>query len=285
MKTTTSTTAHIRQESENGISCQDVYFTWKDSEPHVEVLQDVSLNVKNGEFVSIIGPSGCGKTTLLNVLAGISSPDSGTVYLEGQSLLAPKKGVTAATPNDVGVIFQDYGLLPWLTVRGNVAFGMKMSGVPKNEQKEAVNALLSKVGLREFASHYPHQLSGGMKQRTAIARVLANQSQYLLLDEPFSALDFQTRLMMQEFLTDIWGQFKKTIVFITHHVEEAILLSDKIYLLSARPGTVLEEVVIDLPRPRNVTDAKFNEYRNHITSYLQKEVVRSFDEQNAVPLG
>ncbi len=279
MKTTTSKAAS------SGISCRNVCFTWRDSEPTVDVLRDVSLDVKDGEFVSIIGPSGCGKTTLLNVLGGISRPDSGAVYLDGRPLLKPKKGVTAPTPNDIGVIFQDYGLLPWRTVRGNVTFGMKMSGIPKSEQEGAINELLSKVGLREFSSHYPHQLSGGMKQRTAIARVLANQSRYLLLDEPFAALDFQTRLMMQEFITGIWQKFNKTIVFITHHVEEAILLSDKIYLMSARPGTIVEEVVIDLPRPRNVADAKFNKYRGHITSYLQKEVVKSFEEQRTVALG
>ena len=285
MNTKHTTTASSKIEPVKGFSCQNVHFTWKDSEQPVDVLKDVSLQIHSGEFVSIIGPSGCGKTTLLNILGGVSKPDSGTVYLDGQILGSSKQGVTAPTTSDVGVIVQDYGLLPWLTVRGNVAFGMKMSGIPKNEQKNAIIELLSKVGLLDFANHYPHQLSGGMKQRTSIARALANQSQYLLMDEPFSALDFQTRLMMQEFLTDIWQQFKKTIVFITHHVEEAILLSDKIYLLSARPGTVLEEVTIDLPRPRNVADAKFNEYRNHITSYLQKEVLKSFEEQNAIPLG
>ncbi|MSR71700.1 MAG: ABC transporter ATP-binding protein [Candidatus Taylorbacteria bacterium] len=259
---------------------QHIGFFREESEKHLlEIIKDTSLALHNGEFKTIIGPSGCGKTTLLSILSGLLCPDSGTVLLNGIEMGEITKRVGLPTPSDVGVVFQDYGLFPWRTVEKNVSFGLEMVKTPKEIITQKVADILSRVGLTEFTKHYPHQLSGGMKQRTSIARVLATDAEFLLMDEPFSALDFQTRYFMQEFLLEVWKKFDKTIIYVTHHMDEAIMLSDTIYLMTARPGKIIEEMKIDLPRPRSITDPKFVEYRNHIALHLEREVKKIFELQ------
>jgi NitT/TauT family transport system ATP-binding protein len=208
----------------------------------VEAIRNVSMNVQPGQFVSIIGPSGCGKSTLLNIVAGFVRPTAGEVLLDG----APIKG----PGSDRGVVFQQYSLFPWLTVRKNVEFGLKMRGVPSSNREPAARTLLGLAGLLAFANHYPDQLSGGMKQRVGIVRALATNPQVLLMDEPFGALDSQTRVVMQEILTNMWQQFEISVLFVTHDIEEAIFLSDKIYVMTARPGRIKAEIAVPLARPR-----------------------------------
>lgn len=261
----------------NTLEAKNISFSREESNRQtLKVIEDTSIALHNGEFKTIIGPSGCGKTTILSILSGLLKPDSGNVFLNGESVGDITERVGLPTPSDIGVVFQDYGLFPWRTVAQNVAFGLEMTGVTKKDREKKVSDILNRVGLSEFADHYPHQLSGGMKQRTSIARVLATDAEFLLMDEPFSALDFQTRYFMQEFLLEVWKKFNKTVVYVTHHIDEAIMLSDTIYLMTARPGKIVEEIQIDLPRPRNITDPKFTEYRNKIASHLEKEVKKIF---------
>lgn len=259
---------------------QNIFFAREEEKNQMlSVLEDTSVALHNGEFKTIIGPSGCGKTTLLSILSGLLRPDTGKVLLNGIPMSDITERVGLPTPADVGVIFQDYGLFPWRTVERNVSFGLEMANISRIERDRKVTDILGRVGLSEFARHYPHQLSGGMKQRTSIARVLATDADFLLMDEPFSALDFQTRYFMQEFLLEVWKKFNKTIVYVTHHIDEALMLSDTIYLMTARPGRIIEEMKIDLPRPRDITDTKFIEYRNHIAKHLEREVKKIFEDQ------
>lgn len=248
-----------------GISCNNLSFSWaKHPSENDFIFRDISFSVKSGEFVSFIGPSGCGKTTLLNVVSGLLHPFSGTVIKNGEEITSPQK--------DLGFVFQDYSLFPWLNVKNNVAFGLNLNGSTKEEIEGATNAILTRVGLWDARNKHPFQLSGGMKQRTAIARVLANNANYLLMDEPFGALDYQTRLNMQEFLSEICTEFNKTVLFVTHHVEEAIILSDRVFLMSVQQNNKMDEITIDLPKPRDITEPKFNEYRKYIINHLDKEV-------------
>lgn len=208
----------------------------------VTALQDVTLRIEPGEFVSVVGPSGCGKSTLLNVLAGFTQLDGGSALLDEQAITAPGP--------ERGVVFQQYSLFPWLTVRGNVEYGLRAQGVPARQRRSIVDELLARCGLSDFAGHYPEQLSGGMRQRVGIVRAIANQPQVLLLDEPFGALDAQTRAVMQEILLDIWQRYRTSVLFITHDIEEAVFLSDRIYVMTARPGRIKAEFAVALPRPR-----------------------------------
>jgi len=208
----------------------------------VDAVTDVSMEVKPGEFVSIIGPSGCGKSTLLNVVAGFVNPSTGKATLDGKPVEKP--GV------DRGMVFQQYSLFPWMTVRKNVEFGLKMQGMGATHREEAARTLLGLAGLLSFENHYPDQLSGGMKQRVGIVRALATSPQVLLMDEPFGALDAQTRVVMQEILTNMWQRFRISVMFITHDIEESIFLSDRILVMTARPGRIKAEIVVPLPRPR-----------------------------------
>jgi NitT/TauT family transport system ATP-binding protein len=259
--------------TKTGLECQDVSFLRDtDSATQTEILKDISFTIRDGEFVSIIGPSGCGKSTLLNILCGLLNPTKGNVFVEGNPINGPQK--------EVGMVFQDYGLFPWLTVQQNVEFGMKLKSISKLERNQRTQDILNKVGLLSARHKYPHQLSGGMKQRVAIARVLANDSEYLLMDEPFGALDHQTRLIMQRFLLDVWKQFNKTILFVTHHVEEALILSERVFLMTSRPGMFLEEATIGLRYPRDITTKEFNNYRIHILTHLEREVLKGFKEQD-----
>ena len=208
----------------------------------VIAVKDVSLNVQPGEFVSLIGPSGCGKSTILSIVAGFMAPTSGEATVDHQPITKPG--------SDRGVVFQQYSLFPWLTVRKNVEFGLKMAGVDAGKRDVTARSLLDLAGLLSFADHYPDQLSGGMKQRIGIIRALATSPQVLLMDEPFGALDTQTRVVMQEILTNIWQQFRISVLFITHDIEESIFLSDRIYVMTARPGRIKAEIKVPLPRPR-----------------------------------
>jgi len=244
-----------------GIQLKDVGFYW-DGREDEKVLQNITLNIERHEFVSFVGPSGCGKSTLLNLISGLLTPTEGEILMDNDRVLEPQK--------ELGFVFQDYSLFPWLTVFDNVAFGLKMNKIPKEKISIEVNRILKKVGLWDALKKYPHELSGGMQQRTAIARVLANHSDYLLMDEPFGALDYQTRLNMQQFLLQIWRDFKKTILFVTHNVEEAVMLSDRIFLLPLGKENVIKELKINIKRPREYFDPQFNSYRKIIIDHLQE---------------
>jgi NitT/TauT family transport system ATP-binding protein len=218
----------------------NIRFRVKDSE--IEAVRSASVHVRPGEFVSLIGPSGCGKSTLLNAVAGFLKPNGGQVLLDGQPITGPG--------SDRGVVFQQYSLFPWMTVRKNVEFGLKMKGVSRNECQTQARTLLGLAGLLSFENHYPDQLSGGMKQRVGIVRALATSPQVLLMDEPFGALDSQTRVVMQEILTNMWQRLRISVLFITHDIDEAVFLSDRVYVMTARPGRIKAELTVPLPRPR-----------------------------------
>ncbi|WP_199304284.1 ABC transporter ATP-binding protein [Microcoleus sp. FACHB-1515] len=208
------------------------------------VLDSINLKLYPREFVCLVGTSGCGKSTLLNIAAGLVTPTSGQVLVDGQQVTGPG--------SDRGMVFQNYTLYPWLTVAQNIAFGLQLKQMSKAEQRDRVNYYLNVVGLTQFANAHPKQLSGGMKQRVAIARALANEPEVLLMDEPFGALDAQTKEQMQQFLLTLWEQTHTTVLMITHDVEEAIYLSQRIYVMSARPGRLKLELPIDLPIPRDL---------------------------------
>jgi NitT/TauT family transport system ATP-binding protein len=220
---------------------------------HVTAVADVSLEIHTGEFVSIVGASGCGKTTLLNMVAGFIPPSEGEILLGGRQVKGPGP--------DRGVVFQSFALFPWKTVLDNVAFGLKMRGVPREERQRIAREHVALVGLAGAESRYPTELSGGMQQRVGVARALANSPELLLMDEPFASVDAQTRMTLQEELTRIWEVKHPTILFVTHDVDEAVFLSDRVIVLTRSPGTVRAEVPIPLPRPRSwsraVEDSRF----------------------------
>jgi NitT/TauT family transport system ATP-binding protein len=233
----------------------------------VEAISDASMEVSSGEFVAILGPSGCGKSTLLELCAGLEPVSGGEILIGGEK-------VTGPNPKAV-MVFQEHSLFPWLNVEDNVVFGLKMKRENQNERWRRGREVLDRVKLVKFARHYPHQLSGGMKQRVAIARALVGNPEFILMDEPFAALDFQTRVLMQQFLLEVWAGFKSTILFVTHQIDEAVLLADRVVVMSAAPGRVLEEVKIDLPRPRSMTDPAFNGYRVRLMAHMEREVMRA----------
>jgi len=229
-------------------------------------VSHVSLEVKPGDFVSVSGPSGCGKSTLLNIVAGFMKPSDGAAWLDGQAIGSPGA--------DRGVVFQQYSLFPWMTVRKNVEFGLKMQGHGQNARESAARTLLGLAGLLQFENHYPDQLSGGMKQRVGIVRALATSPQVLLMDEPFGALDSQTRTVMQEILTNMWQQLQLSVLFITHDIEEAIFLSEKVYVMTARPGRIKAEIPIPLPRPRTpemMSSPTFHSLVRQLKSLIREE--------------
>ena len=219
------------------------------------VVEDFDLNMAKGDFVTLLGPSGCGKSTILNIVAGFTQPSSGTVRVAGRE---------ASTPGpDRGVCFQQSSLFPWLTLWDNITFGPRAQGALSSDRRARAEQLLKEFGLGEFHRHYPSQLSGGMQQRAAIARILVNDPDVLLMDEPFGALDAQTRLRMQNFLMRVQAEFGCTILFITHDVDEAIYMSDRVLILSARPGRVVDEIVIREAKPRTPTYLLSEEFRDH----------------------
>jgi NitT/TauT family transport system ATP-binding protein len=230
-----------------------------------EALKQIDLDIKENEFICFIGPSGCGKTTLLRIIAGLDEPSSGGIYLNGELIKGPGP--------ERGMVFQEYSLFPWRTVLDNVAFGPELQGVKKFERYEKARQYIKMVELERFEARYPHELSGGMKQRVAIARALVNDPKALLMDEPFGALDAQTRNIMQSELLRIWEKEKLTVVFVTHSVDEAIYLADRIVILSARPGTIKDIIEIDLPRPRIRTSQEVNMIRDRILCDLRSEIV------------
>ena len=213
--------------------------------PPTQALLPIDFAVRENDFVTILGPSGCGKSTLLRIVAGLDFPTSGQVLLEGARITGPGA--------DRGVVFQSYTLFPWLTVEQNIRFGLRERGMPAAEQKERSEFFIAKVGLRGFEQHYPKQLSGGMQQRTAIARALANDPKMLLLDEPFGALDNQTRVLMQELLLGIWEQAQKTVLFVTHDIDEAIFMASRVVVFTARPGRIKSEIAVPFEHPRHYT--------------------------------
>ena len=216
----------------------------------VIALKDINLEIASGEFICLLGPSGCGKSTLLNAIAGFSQPTSGQILAGGKLITEPGP--------DRGMVFQEYALFPWMTIESNIAFGLEIAGKTPAEIKERVDMLLSMLGLTEFRTRYPKDLSGGMRQRVAIARVLALDSPIMLMDEPFGALDALTRRNLQDELLKIWKVFGTTIVFVTHSIEESIYLADRTIVMTYRPGTIKRDVAIDLPRPRDPSDPEFN---------------------------
>jgi ABC-type nitrate/sulfonate/bicarbonate transport system ATPase subunit len=217
--------------------------TYRSEGHEVSAIDEIDLRIMNKEFATLLGPSGCGKSTLLRIVAGLIKPTQGVVRLDGNVISGPGQ--------DRGMVFQSYTLFPWLTVTENIKFGLEISGVPKIKQEEIAQEFVKKVGLKGFEDSYPKGLSGGMKQRVAIARSLANNPAILLLDEPFGSLDAQTRALMQELLTQVWEELHKTILFVTHDVEEAIFLSDRVFIMTARPGRIKATIDIPLERPRN----------------------------------
>jgi NitT/TauT family transport system ATP-binding protein/sulfonate transport system ATP-binding protein len=230
----------------------------------VEALRDVDLQIAKGEFVCLIGASGCGKSTLLRTLAGFETATAGTVRMHGRPITGPGP--------ERGMVFQDFGLFPWLTVQQNIAFGPRQRGLPTSELAELSARFTEMVGLSPFADYYPAQLSGGMKQRVAIARVLANDCEVLLMDEPFGALDALTREKLQQELLEIWARTRLTVVFVTHAVEEAVLLADRVVVMTAGPGRIEEERHVALPRPRDNTGIPFNAVRREITQRLSSHL-------------
>ncbi|MCD7814057.1 MAG: ABC transporter ATP-binding protein [Lachnospiraceae bacterium] len=236
-----------------------------------ETLKDISLTVEDGEFVCIVGPSGCGKSTLLNIVAGLDTPSSGDLFING-------KAITGAGADRV-MMFQEHALYPWLNVMDNVKFGMKLAGVAKEEQNRRAEHYLKMVRLWEFRNYRIHEISGGMKQRTALARALCLNSPILLMDEPFSALDKQTTNKLRADLEQIWEETKKTILFVTHSVEEAVFLADRIVILSDNPGCIKDIYTVDLPRPRQIDSQEFLNARHKILSSVEKEVEKLAKEE------
>jgi NitT/TauT family transport system ATP-binding protein/sulfonate transport system ATP-binding protein len=233
-------------------------------------LEPIELGVEDNDFITILGPSGCGKSTLLRIVAGLDQPTAGRVLLDGQRVTGPGR--------DRGMVFQSYTLFPWLTVRENICFGLREQEMPRGEQGRIAASFVERVGLRGFEDHYPTMLSGGMQQRTALARSLANDPKILLLDEPFGALDNQTRVLMQELLLGIWEADRKTVLFVTHDIDEAIFMASRVVVMTARPGRLKCEVAIDLPHPRHYTvktTPEFAAYKARLTEEIRAEALRA----------
>jgi NitT/TauT family transport system ATP-binding protein len=246
----------------------------------VDAVSDASICVNPGEFVSIIGPSGCGKSTLLNAVAGFLKPTRGELAVDGKRVEGPSA--------DRGVVFQQYSLFPWKTVRENVEFGLKMKGMDRSTREQSARTLLGLAGLLSFEKQYPDSLSGGMKQRVGIIRALATGPKVLLLDEPFGALDAQTRVIMQQILTNMWQRLKTSVLFVTHDIDEAIFLSDRVYCMTARPGTIKAEVAIPLGRPRQpsmMMSSEFLALRRGFMGLIREESLKAIGgELNDVAL-
>lgn len=236
----------------------------------VEALSAVSFTVGEGEFLTLLGPSGCGKSTLLRIVAGLEEPTSGEVRLDGRPIAGPGP--------ERGMVFQSYTLFPWLTVRQNIEFGLELKGVPRSERRAVADRYLNLIGLSGFENALPKNLSGGMKQRVAIARALANDPEVLLMDEPFGALDAQTRTVMQEVLLGAWEESRKTILFVTHDVEEAVFLADRVLVMTARPGRIKAIIEVGLPRPRPFslkTTPEFLHLKEQALALIREETLKA----------
>ena len=257
--------------SASQIAVVGVNKVFQSSDREVVALKDIQLEIPAGQFVCLLGPSGCGKSTLLNAIAGFALPSTGSITASG-------KLVTEPGP-DRGMVFQEYALFPWMTVEQNIAFGLEIKGVAKAEITSRVTQLLEKLGLSDFRSRFPKDLSGGMRQRVAIARVLALDSPIMLMDEPFGALDALTRRNLQDELLRIWDEFKKTIVFVTHSIEEAIYLADRIIVMTYRPGTIKRDITVTLPRLRDPASAEFNALKRELGQLVMEEQQRHHHDE------
>lgn len=252
------------------LEIKDVGKIFKTKSGETVALEKTSFTVADGEFVTILGPSGCGKSTILRIVAGLEESTSGQVLLDGEEINGPGP--------DRGMVFQSYTLFPWLNVKDNITFGLKLKGIPQKERDDLARYYLQLIGLEGFEKHYPIQLSGGMKQRVAIARALANDPKILIMDEPFGALDAQTRTIMQEVLLKAWEESKKTILFITHDVDESIFLADSVYVMTARPGRLKKKIPITLERPREFSmksTVEFGNYKEELLSLIREESLKS----------
>jgi len=243
------------------IQCKNICKTFTTKDNSLEVLRDFNLDVKENEFVVLLGPGQCGKTTLMNIIAGIQSATSGEVLFEGEKITKPNP--------KLGVVYQTTGLFPWFTVMKNVDFGPRMKHMPKAEREKKAQHFIDLVGLTGFENAFPIKLSGGMRQRVGIARAYCNDPKVLLMDEPFGHLDAQTRYSMQDAIQDIWSKEKRTVIFITNNIEEAVFLADRIVLLTNCPTNVKREVIVDLPRPRNYVSKEFLRIREEISKEFE----------------
>ena len=265
------TLAESQVEARTKLCLQAVSRDFVLSKGHMVALADIDLDVREGEFICIVGPSGCGKSTLLNLIAGLDRPTRGQILLDNTP-------VTGPGPDRI-LLFQEHGLFPWLTVIENVEFGLRMTGVARRERRKRAREYLRLVHLVRFENSYIHQLSGGMRQRVALARSLAMEPSLLLMDEPFAALDAQTRDMLHDELERIWTETRKTIVFITHNVREAVRLGDRVLLLTYRPGRIKQEFVIRLPRPRHVEEPDVARVARDVLSLLREEIQEAAREE------
>ncbi|RYF18289.1 MAG: ABC transporter ATP-binding protein [Comamonadaceae bacterium] len=259
---------HARNDKEGAVL--DIQGVGKTFPGGTVALQATDLCVQENDFITILGSSGCGKSTLLRMVAGLDTPTTGAIALDGRTVTGPGA--------DRGMVFQSYTLFPWLTVRDNVCFGLREKGLPLQEQHAIAQRFIAKVGLEGFERHYPKQLSGGMQQRTALARALANDPRILLMDEPFGALDHQTRELMQELLLGIWEDERKTVLFVTHDIDEAIFMGNRVVVMSARPGRIKCDIPVPLPHPRHYamkTTAAFSELKARLTEEIRIEVRRA----------
>jgi NitT/TauT family transport system ATP-binding protein len=258
------------------ISAQNVNLTFRPKNREaVTALHNFDIDVEQGQFVSIVGPSGCGKSTFLNVLLGLIPPNTGEMMVNGRKVAGPGQ--------DRAMVFQEFGLLPWRTVMNNVELGLELQGMPTSQRRGVCQGFIKMVGLSGFENHYPHELSGGMKQRVGLARALASNPDVLLMDEPFAALDAQTRDIMQAELLRIWQEAKKTVLFVTHQIEEAVYLSDHVIVMTKRPGRTKKIIEIDLPRPRDYemrVTQRFNELKLAIWNELKDELTAGGDEES-----
>ena len=241
---------------------ENIHKVFKSGQGEVVALERINLTINSGEFLAVLGPSGCGKTTLLNTIAGFSPPTCGRVLINGIQITLPGP--------DRGMVFQEYALFPWMTVEKNIAFGLEIKKLPKSEIKRKVDALLEKLQLVDFRHRFPKELSGGMKQRVAIARVLALDPPIMLMDEPFGALDALTRRTMQDELLRIWLEFKKTIIFVTHGIQESIYLADRVVVMTYRPGTIKQVVTVSLSRPRDESSSQFIDIQKHLSELVME---------------
>ena len=253
------------------ITITGVHKIFSTGERELIALKDIDLVIPDGQFVCLLGPSGCGKSTLLNAVAGFSLPTSGTIVAGGKTVTGPGP--------DRGMVFQEYALFPWMTVEQNVAFGLEIKGMPAAAIEQRVLALLDTLGLKDFRARFPKDLSGGMRQRVAIARILALDSPIMLMDEPFGALDALTRRNLQDELLRIWAELKKTILFVTHSIEEAIYLADRIVVMTYRPGTVKRDIVVDLPRLRDAASVEFNALKRELGALVMEEQQRHHNDE------
>lgn len=263
---------NLEQRIRGCVEVENLTVSFRRKGQSVRVLESVNFKIEPGEFICLLGPSGCGKSTILNVIAGFIQPSSGFVLVDQRPVVSPGA--------DRGFVFQQYSLLPWKTTFENVEFGLKIRGVSKVERSELVNDYLNRVGLYKHRHSYPHQLSGGMQQRASIIRALVNSPSVLLMDEPFAALDAQTRQMMQELLLTIWSDLKTTVIFVTHDIEEALFLSDSIFVMGVNPGRIKESIDVKLERPRHadsILTPEFMSLNRQVFELIRTETLKSMD--------